>query len=326
MRLTDSFGRVMTSLRLSVTDRCDLRCVYCMPAQGVEWLPRRDLLSFEEMERLVRVLAGLGLRRLRLTGGEPLLRRDLPALVERLARVPGIEDLSLTTNGTRLAPLAGALKDAGLHRVTVSLDSLDAGRFKAITRGADLGAVLAGLRAAEQAGLAPIKINCVVLPENEEDLLPLAALSMEHRWEIRFIEVMPVSSALGHGVKPGLPMEQLKSRLAGRWGGLEPVPTDAHAPARRFRLPRSLGKLGFISSVSEPFCGACDRLRLGPTGRLQLCMAHPDGLDLRPLLKSGLDDQGLAEALVAAVLRKPSGHAFYRGPQPQGLAMSRIGG
>jgi GTP 3',8-cyclase len=326
MRLKDGFGRVMTSLRLSVTDRCDLRCVYCMPAQGVDWLPRQDLLSFDEMERLVRLLAGLGVRRLRLTGGEPLLRPDLPALVERLARIPGIEDLSLTTNGTRLAPLAQPLKNAGLHRITVSLDSLDAGRFKALTRGADLRIVLDGLRAAECAGLGPIKVNCVVLPENEADLLPLAALTMEHRWEVRFIELMPVSSALGHVVKPGLPLAELKRRLVQRWGGLDLVPTDEHAPARRFQLPRSLGKLGFISSVSEPFCSTCDRLRIGATGRLQLCMAHPDGLDLRPLLKAGLDEAGLGEAVAAAVLRKPAGHAFYRGPVPEGLAMSRIGG
>jgi cyclic pyranopterin phosphate synthase len=316
----------MTSLRLSVTDRCDLRCVYCMPAGGVDWLPRQDLLNFDEMERVVRVFAGLGVRRLRLTGGEPLLRPDLPALVERLARVPGIEDVSLTTNGVRLAGLARPLKDAGLRRVTVSLDCLDAGRFKEITRGADLGMVLDGLRAADRAGLAPIKINCVVLPENEEDLLPLASLTMEHCWELRFIELMPVSSALGHAVKPGLPMAELKQRLAERWGSLEPVPTDVHAPARRFKLPRSLGKLGFISSVTEPFCSTCDRLRVGATGRLQLCMAHPDGLDLRPLLRSGLDDVGLGEAVAGAVLRKPSGHAFYREPVPEGLAMSRIGG
>jgi cyclic pyranopterin phosphate synthase len=324
--LTDAFGRVMTSLRLSVTDRCDLRCVYCMPAEGVDWLPRQDLLSFDEMERLVRVFAGRGVRRLRLTGGEPLLRPDLPALVERLARIPGIEDLSLTTNGTRLAGLAPSLKRAGLQRITVSLDSLDAGRFKAITRGADLDAVLDGLREAERAGLAPIKLNCVVLPENEDDLLPLAALTMEHRWEVRFIEVMPMSSALGHSVKPGLPMDALKRRLAERWGALEPVPTGEHAPARRFKLPRSLGKLGFISSVSEPFCSACDRLRVSATGRLQLCMAHADGMDLRPLLRASVDDGALGGAVAAAVLRKPAGHAFYREPVTAGLAMSRIGG
>lgn len=326
MRLKDAFGREMRSLRLGVTDRCDLRCVYCMPAGGVDWLPREDLLSFDEMERLVRIFAGLGIRRLRLTGGEPLLRPDLPGLVARLARIPGLEDLSLTTNGTRLAGFAPALKAAGLQRVTVSLDSLDAGRFKAITRGAELGAVLDGIRAAERVGLGPIKINCVVLAENEQDLLPLAALTLEHRWEVRFIEVMPVSTALGHAVKPGLSFFELKRRLVERWGSLEPVATDSHATARRFRLGKALGNLGFISSVTEPFCSSCDRLRVGATGRLQLCMARPDGLDVRPLLRSGLDDRGLEEALAGAVLRKPSGHAFYREAVPEGQAMSRIGG
>jgi cyclic pyranopterin phosphate synthase len=326
MRLKDAFGREMRSLRLGVTDRCDLRCVYCMPAGGVDWLPKQDLLSFDELERLVRLFVGLGIKRLRLTGGEPLLRPDLASLVARLARIPGLEDLSLTTNGTRLAGLAPALKAAGLHRVTVSLDSLDAGRFKAITRGADLGAVLDGIRAAERAGLGPIKVNCVVLPENEADLLPLAALTLEHRWEVRFIEVMPVSAALGHAVKPGLPFTELKRRLAERWGPLEPLAADSHATARRFRLGKSLGTLGFISSVTEPFCASCDRLRVGATGRLQLCMARTDGLDLRPLLRGGLDDRAFEEALAGAVLRKPSGHAFYREAVPAGLAMSRIGG
>jgi cyclic pyranopterin phosphate synthase len=324
--LKDRFGRVFKTLRLSVTDRCDLRCNYCMPAEGIAWKPQQDVLSFEELERLTKLFVNLGMQRIRLTGGEPLLRQGLPDLVGRLARIPGIEDLSLTTNGTRLAALAGPLKKAGLQRVTVSLDSLDAERFKAITRGGDLDGVWQGLLSAERAGLGPIKLNCGVLPENEADLLPLAALTMERRWEMRFIEVMPVSSALGHQVQAGLSLMELKERLTRRWGALEAVPTDSHAPARRYRLPGSLGKLGFIASVSESFCSACDRLRLSATGRLQLCMAHPDGLDLRALLRGGVSDARLMDAIAEAVWRKPAGHAFYQAPVPAGLAMSQIGG
>jgi cyclic pyranopterin phosphate synthase len=250
----------------------------------------------------------------------------LASLVGKLAKIPGVEDLSLTTNGTRLEGQAAALKQAGLQRVTVSLDSLDAVRFKAITRSGDLQMVWQGLLAADQAGLGPIKINCVVLPENEADLLPLAALTLERSWEVRFIEAMPVSAALGHSIKPGLSLTTLKQRLSERWGALEAVATDAHAPARRWRLPHSLGKLGFIASVSESFCSACDRLRLSATGRLQLCMAHPDGLDLRPLLRGGSSDAQISEAIAAAVWRKPAGHSFFQTPVPAGLAMSQIGG
>lgn len=325
MSLQDRFGRIFRTLRLSVTDRCDLRCSYCMPAEGMHWLPKEELLSFEELERVARIFVNAGIRRLRLTGGEPLLRQGLPKLVAKLAAMPGVEDIALTTNASRLAELAGPLKAAGLKRVTVSLDSLDAGRFRAITRGGDLAKVWDGLLAADRAGLG-IKLNAVVLPENEADLLPLAALTLERRWEMRFIEVMPVSSALGHRVERGLDLMELRERLTRRWGRLDSVPTDPHAPARRYTLPGALGKLGFIASVSEPFCSACDRLRLSATGRLQLCMAHPDGMDLRGLLRGGVSDARLTDAIAEAVWRKPAGHQFYQAPVPAGLAMSQIGG
>lgn len=324
--LIDSFGRVFKTLRLSVTDRCDMRCRYCMPKEGVAWLPKSEVLSFEEMERLVRVFAGLGIRRLRLTGGEPLLRQDLPVLVRRLAAIPGLEDLSLTTNGSRLAGLASELKKAGLKRVTVSLDSLDEGRFKAITRGGDLNAVWQGILRADWEGLCPIKLNCVVMEENAADLIPLAALTLERRWEVRFIEAMPISSSLGWGVRPGLRLEEMKARLEAQFGALTAVATEANAPARRFRLRGALGKVGFIASVSEAFCAACDRLRLSATGRLQLCLAHPDGLELKPLLRGGASDAVLERAITEAVFLKPAGHEFYKAAPAEGLAMSRIGG
>lgn len=325
MTLRDAFGRVFRTLRLSVTDRCDLRCVYCMPAQGLDWLPREECLTFEELERVARLCVGLGIRRLRLTGGEPLLRRDLPTLVRRLAALPNLEDLSLTTNGTRLAELAAPLKAAGLHRVTVSLDSLDPARFAAITRCDVLPRVLDGIRAALAAGLQPLKINTVILDANRPDLLALAALTLENDIEVRFIEPMPVTAGLEPVAAGPAPVE-LRHDLAARWGALEPVAADPHAPARLYRLPKALGRVGFISSVSESFCAACDRLRLGPTGRLQLCLAHPDGVDLRGLLRSGADDAVLERVITEAVWRKPAGHAFRESAPAPGQAMSRIGG
>lgn len=324
MSLRDAFGRTFTTLRLSVTDRCDLRCVYCMPAQGLDWLPRPDLLSFEELERLAALFSSLGVRRLRLTGGEPLLRRGLPDLVRRLARL-GFEDLSLTTNGTRLAGLAVPLKEAGLRRVTVSLDSLDEARFAAVTRTGRLQEVLAGIRAAVAAGLRPLKLNVVVLEQNRQDLGALAALTLENDLDVRFIEPMPISAGLETPAPGPGPME-LRRLLVARWGALEPVATEAHAPARLYRLPGALGRIGFISSVSESFCAACDRLRLGPTGRLQLCLAHADGVDLRGPLRAGAPDAVLERIIAEAVWRKPAGHAFATQPPAQGQAMSRIGG
>lgn len=323
--LGDAFGRRMRTLRVSVTDRCDLRCTYCMPAAGMQWLPKEALLSFEELERVVRAFVDLGVSRLRLTGGEPLLRQDLPQLVKSFAALPGVEDLAMTTNGTRLAALAPALKAAGLQRATVSLDSLDPGRFAAVTRGGDLDKVWQGLLAAEASGLGPIKINAVVTPINEPDLMDLAALTFGRGWDVRFIEVMPISGAVGRPAA-GLPMAALKRRMEERWGRLEALATEASAPARRWRIPGALGAVGFIASVSDSFCGSCDRLRLSATGRLQLCLAHPDGLDLRALLRGGATDATLKGAIAEAVWRKPAGHEFHRqAPSPQ-AAMSRIGG
>lgn len=321
----DRFGRVMRTLRISVTDRCDMRCTYCMPAGGMDWLPPAQLLSFEELVRVARIFVAMGVSRLRLTGGEPLLRKDLPRLVRSLADLPGLRDLALTTNATRLEGLAPALKAAGLGRATISLDSLDPGRFAAITRGGDLNRVWRGLLAAEAAGLAPLKLNAVVTPLNEPDLLDLAGLTLERAWDVRFIEAMPISAAVGPP-EVGLPLAALKRRIEERWGRLAPLVAEPSAPARRWRIPGARGAVGFIASVSDSFCASCDRLRLSCTGRLQLCLAHPDGLDLRALLRAGATDAALEGAIAEAVWRKPEGHAFHRqAPAPQ-AAMSRIGG
>ncbi|HJT25109.1 MAG TPA: GTP 3',8-cyclase MoaA [bacterium] len=323
--LKDKFGREMKTLRLSVTDRCDLKCRYCMPEEGVSWLGKNELLTFEEKILAVETLVELGIDRIKITGGEPLLYSRLTELVERLSRLP-LKDLSLTTNGTHLATLALPLKKAGLKRVTVSLDSTDEKRFKSITRGGSLKKVWNGLMAAEEAGLTPLKINCVVLKENQEDVVELARLTLEHPWEIRFIEYMPVTASVNLERSEGVPPREVKRTIEEVFGKLEPLSGYAHAPSADYRLPNAMGKIGFISSVSDSFCSRCDRLRLSADGFLKLCMAHADGLALKPLLQEGVPVEALKERIQGAVFHKPEGHSFWYTTPAPGEAMSRIGG
>lgn len=323
--MKDKFGREMKTLRLSVTDRCDLKCRYCMPEEGVSWLGKDRLLTFEEKVRAVETLVELGIDRLKITGGEPLLYPRLTELIERLSRLP-LKDLSLTTNGTRLETLATPLKKAGLKRVTISLDSTDEARFKSITRGGNLKKVWEGLLAAEEVGLTPIKINCVVLKENQEDVVELARLTLEHPWEVRFIEYMPVTATVHLDRSEGVPPSEVKRIIEQSMGKLEPVSSYAHAPSSDFRLPNAVGKIGFISSVSDSFCSRCDRLRLSADGFLKLCMAHSDGLALKPLLEEGVPMEVLKERILGAVYHKPEGHSFWFTTPAPGEAMSRIGG
>ncbi len=323
--LKDQFGRFFKTLRLSVTDRCDLKCRYCMPEEGVAWLASENLLTLDEKVRLVELLSGLGIERVKITGGEPLLYPDLPLLVERLARLP-LADLGLTTNGTHLESQAQPLRKAGLKRITVSLDSLDLGRFKSMTRVGSLEKVWRGLLAAEQAGFAPLKINCVVLQENKEDVVELARLTLDHSWEVRFIEYMPVTASVHLERSRGVPPLEVRTIIEESFGPLEPVSGYAHAPSADFRLPGAAGKIGFISSVSDSFCSRCDRLRLSSDGFLKLCMAHPDGLALRPLLREGVSDEILSERILGAVYQKPEGHSFWFKAPAVGQEMSRIGG
>ncbi len=323
--MRDKFGREMKTLRLSVTDRCDLKCRYCMPEEGVAWLGKSELLTLEEKIRMVETLVELGIDRVKITGGEPLLYPRLAELVERLSRL-SLNDLSLTTNGTRLEPLARPLKKAGLKRVTVSVDSLDGERFKAITRGGSLKKVWKGLMAAEEAGLTPLKINCVVLKENQEDVVELARLTLEHPWEIRFIEYMPVTASVRLERSEGVPPREVRRTIEEALGALEPVASYAHAPSTDYRFPKAPGKIGFISSVSDSFCSRCDRLRLSADGFLKLCMAHADGLALKPLLQEGAPPEVLKERILGAVYHKPEGHAFWFTTPAPGEAMSRIGG
>jgi cyclic pyranopterin phosphate synthase len=326
--LTDGWGRAIRSLRISVTDRCNFRCRYCMPAEGLAWLAKPELLTFEEIHRLVTIMAGMGVAEVRLTGGEPLVRRDLPDLVARLATVPGVEDLSLTTNGVLLDHLAGPLADAGLRRLNVSLDSLSHTRFAQITRRDALDRVLTGLAAAErEPRLRPIKINCVAIRGFSEAEVPaLAALARRKPFVVRFIEFMPLDADERWDADQVLSGADIRAIIERRWA-LEELPARASSTARRFRFADGTGELGFVSPVSEPFCSSCDRIRLTADGQLRTCLFSRTEWDLRAPLRDGATDAELEEVIRNAVARKELKHrindpGFVRASR----TMSQIGG
>ncbi len=328
-RLVDSFGRVHTNLRISVTDRCNIRCAYCMP-ESVRFLPRGDLLTFEEIERLVRVAAGLGVDKIRLTGGEPLVRRDLSRLVEKLAAVPGIRDVGLTTNGILLAPIAHALRAAGLRRINVSLDTLDPGRFRALTRRDGLDRVIEGIFAAKAAGFDPVKLNALAIKgSTEPDVVPLGQFAREHGLEMRFIEYMPLDAGNHWDRDHVLLADEILDRLSRGIGPLAPsLDQDPRAPALDYDYVDGGGRVGLIASVSRPFCGSCNRLRLTADGKLRNCLFALDELDLRHLLRDEPnDDAPIARALAASVAGKWEGHEINtaRFIKPERL-MHAIGG
>jgi cyclic pyranopterin phosphate synthase len=308
-RLVDSFGRAHNNLRISVTDRCNIRCTYCMP-ESIQFLPRHDLLTFEEIERLVRVAASLGVDKIRLTGGEPLVRRGLPTLVAKLAAIPGIRDLGLTTNGILLAPLAQELKDAGLSRLNVSLDTLDPARFRELTRRDGLERVIQGIHAARSAGFDPVKLNALAIKGGTEpDILPLARFAREFGLELRFIEFMPLDAENQWDRTHVLLADEILERLNRGIGPLSPSPDqDPRAPARDYDYVDGGGRVGLIASVSRPFCGNCNRLRLTADGKLRNCLFALDETDLRPLLRDGSGDPALIQALRASVAGKWEGH------------------
>ncbi len=330
MSLTDSLGRVHDDLRVSVTDRCNLRCLYCMPEEPV-WFPRSEILSYEEVARVVRILAGRGVRKVRVTGGEPLVRRDLPVLAGMLARIPGVEDLSLTTNGVLLGPLARSLARAGFVRVNVSLDTLDRSRFHRLSGRDALARVLAGLDAAAEAGLSPIKINSVLLRgENDDEAVPLAAFARERGFEIRFIEFMPLENGGAWDLARVVSGAWVRRQIESRWP-LEPDPdADPRAPARRFLYRDGSGAVGFINSVSEPFCADCGRLRLTADGKLRVCLYDDRETDLKGPLRSGASDSEIAALAQRAVRGKGRGGALEilerRAAPPIARTMHQIGG
>jgi GTP 3',8-cyclase len=326
--LRDSWGREIKSLRISVTDKCNFRCRYCMPAEGLEWLDRDELLSFEEIERLVRVLAGMGVDEVRLTGGEPLVRRDLPELVAMLAGTPGVRDLSLTTNGVLLDRFAGPLVEAGLRRINVSLDSLSHVRFAEITRRDALDRVLAGLETAERyPELRPIKVNCVAIRGFTEAEVPaLAELARRKPYVVRFIEFMPLDADEAWRGDDVLTGDEIRALIEERWP-LEELPAKASSTARRFRFADGAGEIGFVNPVSEPFCSTCDRIRLTADGQLRTCRFSRREWDLKEALRTGASDERLAELIRFAVAHKELKHkindpGFVRASR----SMSQIGG
>ena len=289
--IPDTFGRPLRNLRISVTDRCNLRCQYCMPEKDYVWLPRADILDFEEVGLLVDVFAGLGVDRVRLTGGEPLVRRNLTQLVRILASKPRIRDLALTTNGVLLAEHAEELRAAGLHRVTVSLDTLRADRFQALTRFDELGHVLSGIAAASAAGFAPLKIDTVVIRGvNDDELGPLLEYGRTVGAEVRFIEYMDVGGATRWSRDAVVPGAEILERLGRCYGPVEPLVEESSAPAVRFRLPDGT-VFGLISSMTSPFCGSCDRSRLTADGMWYLCLYAGVGVDLRRALRAGASEE-----------------------------------
>jgi len=295
----DTLARSLGSLRLSVTDRCNLRCRYCMPEDEYVWLPRASILTFEELDRLVRVFSRLGVRKVRLTGGEPLLRHDLPALVRLIARIPQIEDLALTTNGLLLAKQAAALRAAGLQRVTVSLDTLRPERMLAFAKSARHGEVLDGIRAARAAGFEQVKLNSVVIRGfNDDELGELLEFGRTQGAELRFIEYMDVGGATHWSMDQVVSQRDILAALARRYGPIAPIAGNGRAPAERFRLPDGT-TFGIIASVTAPFCRTCDRSRVTADGTWFLCLYAGQGVDLRAPLRGGASDEELA-ALIRA--------------------------
>lgn len=330
MACRDLLSRPINYLRVSVTDRCNLRCVYCMPAGGVSPKFAHDkILSYEEIVRVVEAAASLGISKVRLTGGEPLARLGIVDLVDMIAGVPGIDDISMTTNGILLPRYAEALKRAGLHRVNISLDTLQPDRFQQITRLGKLEDVLAGIEAAGQAGLQPVKLNNVVMRGmNDDEVVDFARLTLERAWHVRFIEVMPVGAMAGLAEMEHVPMSEVQDRIEDTLGSLAPAGNGGkgNGPACYYRLPNAPGTVGFISAVSEHFCFNCNRLRLTADGKLRPCLLSDQEIDLRAALRQGAALGELQMLLRTAIERKPAGHQLAEHTVPVNRQMSQIGG
>lgn len=326
----DRFHREIDYLRISLTDHCNLRCVYCMPLQGAAYAPLEGLLTAGEIERVARAAASVGFRKIRLTGGEPTLRPDLVDIVRRIARTDGIRDVALTTNGILLPKLAPALADAGLKRVNVHVDSLHPERFARVMRWGRLDDVRAGIEAACAAGFTPLKLNCVVVGGyNEDDVVDMARLTQTRGWHVRFIELMP----LGGGECAQVATQSFVSnrdtrrRIEDALGALDELPaTSPSDESRNFRLKDAAGVIGFISPVSEPYCGSCNRMRLTADGRFHLCLLRDDELDVRAALRDGADDASIAAILLRAVGAKPTGHDLQHGVSTRERSMHHLGG
>jgi len=308
--LIDTFGRLHNNLRISVTDRCNIRCFYCMPAENVEFMEKSELLTFEEIERFVRVAAPLGINKLRLTGGEPLVRRELHKLVEKLAAIPGIQDIGLTTNGIMLAEQAADLYAAGLRRINVSLDALSPEKFKKFTRRDGFEKVLEGIKEAQRVGFDPVKVNAVsVRGMTEEEVVPFGHFARETGADVRFIEYMPLDADNSWERGKVLFAHEIIEQLSSAIMPLIPLgQPDKNAPATDFVFEDGIGRIGFIASISQPFCMSCNRIRITADGKLRNCLFSLDETDLRPLLREGGSDALIVEAIRASVMGKKEGH------------------
>lgn len=355
--MKDPFGRTIDYLRISVTDRCNFRCVYCMPEEGFPVAPKAHLLSYEEIERLVRIFASLGTRKVRLTGGEPLVRKDLPELVAKISAIDGIEDLSLTTNAYLLDLHADRLKKAGLSRINVSLDTLKPDRFAQIARRGDLERTMRGIRAAQEAGLEPLKVNCVAMRGvNDDEFVDFARWTLDEPVHFRFIEIMPIRwnmdeydgfdalkphggqsliqlNASDGGMLSDLQMRktmisaaEIADRIEVALGPLEPFEIPTNGPARTFRLKGAKGTIGFISQISHDLCVRCNRLRLTADGFLRPCLMSDGELSLRDPMRAGATDKELEDLILHVVAHKPERHYLAEGQKVTGRGMSQIGG
>jgi len=324
--LSDSFQRPINYLRISVTDRCNLRCSYCMPADGVRLMSHSDILTYEEIYTIVQAAAELGISKVRITGGEPLVRLGLSQLVRMLACIKGIDDISMTTNGTLLSSYAAELKQAGLRRVNISLDTLKPDRFEFITGRNRLAEVLEGIVIARTVGLNPVKLNMVVMAGvNDDELLDFAAKTISDGWHVRFIELMPV---VGGGLTASqfISVSDIRKRLE-KLGELEPcLPSVGNGPAKYFRFPHARGTIGFITPVSEHFCFRCNRLRLTADGKLRPCLLSEDEIDLKQPLRNGISLAGLKQLIEETAARKPLHHNLAKGYMPKDRPFSQVGG
>ncbi|MFI5253256.1 MAG: GTP 3',8-cyclase MoaA [Bacteroidota bacterium] len=326
--LQDSFNRTINNLRISVTDRCNFRCLYCMPEEGMIWLKRDELLTFEEIERLARIFSDLGVVKIRLTGGEPLMRKDFPLLVKKISNLNLFHDIALTTNGYFLEEQAQALQDAGLHRITVSLDSLDPLKFSAMARRDYFQKVWKGLEFIDQLNFHPIKLNTVMIRGyNDNEIDAFAELARRRNFIVRFIEFMPIGADDGWSIDKVVPAREIIEHLNRTGVTLVPIESHGIQPADRFKFEDGKGEIGFISSVSDPFCGSCNRVRITSDGKFRTCLFSLNETDLKALLRNGADDNEIKSAIRDAVFHKEKGHlinqpGFVRAER----TMSQIGG
>lgn len=323
----DRFGRNINYLRISLTDKCNLRCVYCMP-EDMTFRPRHDLLQDDELDRLVKVFAGLGFRKFRLTGGEPTIRVNVVDIVARMAATPGVAAIAMTTNGVLLSELARPLAAAGLQRVNVSIDTLDPVRFKKLTRWGQVADVWDGIAAATAAGIE-VKLNAVVVRNynDKEDVVELARLTLTHSWQVRFIEMMPFGDVADFQLAGVVPEDELRATIAAALGPLTPVNNGRlDGEARLYQLDGAPGTVGFISSVTHPFCASCTRARLTADGRLRLCLLREKEVNLLTPLRQGASDEDIRHIILAGVWDKPWGHGLAQDVIPLNRVMSEIGG